>query len=322
VVESHRYSYAALGFISGVLYCALLFSLHYLISSGTPAQLLRDFPAVVALILLMLPTLTLLGYLWGGYKEQRESIKFLTERQQVHAEMADSISSILKQGEEARRMTRIALREMRHPLTSIVGYSLTLQSYWDRLDEEVRKDHVKFLRVSASQLEVMVSDLIRITELARISPRVEHTQVDLEELVAEVKSILEDIYKEKMVKIGLRFPQETILLQSDPSRLFDLIYNLLDFCMRCSNSQQTVSAWCSHQQDKVSLRIRCGQSAIPSDELMKLKEWPALDKEEETATLGMEYRLARHLIEDINGELKMDTIGTAGLSFLISLPIA
>jgi K+-sensing histidine kinase KdpD len=277
---------------------------------------------VVALILLVLPALTLLGYLWGGYKEQRESIRNLTERQQVHAEMADSISSILKQGEEARRMTRIALREMRHPLTSIVGYSLTLQSYWDRLDEEVKKDHVKFLQVSASQLEVMVSDLMRITELARISPRVESTRVDLEELVAEVKSILEDIYKEKMVMIGLRFPQEATLLQSDPFRLFELLYNLFDFCMRCSDPQKTVSAWCSHQRDRLSLRIRCHNSSIPPDNLMKLREWPPSEEEEEAATMGMEYRLASHLTQEINGELKMDTIGAAGFSFLIYLPIA
>lgn len=304
-----------------VVCCALLFGLHYLISSGTPAQLLRDSPAAIVSILLLLLALTLLGYLWGVVKEQRKSIEDLTERQQIHAGMADNISSLMKKGEETRRMTGIALREMRHPLTSIIGYSLTLQSFWDKLDEETKKDHVKFLRVPASQLEVMVSDLMRITELARISPRMESAQVDLEELVAEVKSIVDDIYKDKKVRFSLRFPGEVTLLQSDPCRLFELLYNLLDFCMRCSDPQKTISAWCTHQQDRVSLRIRCHNSSIPPAKLMKLKEWPPPEKEEGAATMGMEYRLASHLTEEINGELKMDAIGDTGITFLLSLPL-
>jgi hypothetical protein len=89
--------------------------------------------------------------------------------------------------------------------------------------------------------------------------------------------------------------------------------------MRCSERQKSVTVWCNQQQKKVSLRIRCRNSSIRPDELMKLKKWPPTEKEEEAATMGMEYRLASHLTKEINGTLKMDILGDNGIFFLFSL---
>ncbi|MFW6114016.1 MAG: sensor histidine kinase, partial [Actinomycetota bacterium] len=208
-----------------------------------------------------------------------------------------------------------------HPLTSIVGYTMTLREYWDRFDDESRREFIDFINVSASRPEGIANDLLRITELSRLTPRLELEEVDLPELVSEVKHILEDIYAERGLRIGLRFPDDLPRLKTDPSRLFDMVYNLLDICMRCSENKKVVSAWCSYGNNRLQLRMRCPDSVIDTAELLRLREWPPPDWSGETATLGMEYRLAKHLAEEMQGQIRMDILGSRGLSLFLSLMI-
>lgn len=322
MVKVYRYRYAVYSLIGGIMYVALLFGLHYLISSDTPAQLLRDSPATVIMASLTLPIFFLVGYLWGGQKDQRKSTEVLSARLEEHADVAEGISSLVKQREEARNMMGIAAREMKHPLTSIVGYSLTLQAFWDQLDETNRREFVRFIRISASQLEAIANDMVRILDMARLSRTLDKTQVNLEEIAAEASDILEEIYSERGVRISLKFSDDLPSLQNDPSCLFDLMHNLLDFCMRCSDNHSIVSAWVHHKKDRVHIRMRCPHSSIEPAQLIKLREWPPPREEGETAALGMRYRLAGHLLEELGGTLKMDTLGDNGFSFLVILPMS
>lgn len=310
-----------MGLCIAALYCGLFFGLHYLISSGSPGQMLRDFPAAAILAFLSLPISFVLGYVWGVQKDQRTSLKFLLEQQEDHIEIVESLSGFLRQGEESRRMSGIAMQEMKHPLTSIVGYALTLHQYWDRLDDDSRREFVDYIKVSASRLEGITNDLLRITEYAHVTPRLEKEKVNLGEIVDEVKHILEEIYTERNVKIGIRFPRNIPPMNSDPSRLFDLLYNLLDICMRCTDDQQIISAWCAYKDHQIQLRLRSTQSSIPQEKTMQIREWPPPDGEGEMATLGMEYRLAQHLVKEVGGKVHLDTVGKTGVSFLVSLPV-
>jgi len=319
----HRYRnrYAVAGLLMATAYVALILALNYLISSQTPARMLSEYPAAAILSYLIIPLSFLVGYLWGAERDQRASVKVLSQRQQEHVEMAESLSNLLRQSEETRRMTAIAMQEMKHPLTSIIGYALTLREYWDRLDEPSRREFVEFISVSASRLEGIANDMVRIAELGRLSPRVEKEAVNLKEILEEVRHILEEIHAEREVKVGLRYPDDLPAMIGDPSRLFDLFYNLLDICMRFSEGKKIVSAWCSVKDRAVQVRLRCPASCIKTEKLKRLKDWPPPEGDDELATTGMEYRLSQLLAKELGANLKMDVVGERGLSFFVSLPL-
>jgi light-regulated signal transduction histidine kinase (bacteriophytochrome) len=317
--KKYRYAFIALGI--AVLYCGLVFALHYAISSGTPAQLMDSSPAAAISIFLSLPIAFAAGFVWGADKDRRAKMDLLLKRQEDHLEKAESLSESLKQSEDARRMSAIAIREMKHPLTSIVGYALTLNEYWDRVDEDSRREFISFIKVSSSRLEGIANDLLRITEFGRLTPHIEKEQLNLGEIIDEVRLILEEIYRERNLKIGVRLPADLPSLNSDPSRLFDLFYNLLDICMRCTNDSQIVSLWCTCKEGEIQMRLRSTQSNISGDRILKLGEWPPAEGEGEFETLGMEYRLAQHLVSEVGGKLRLDAVGKTGISLMLSLPL-
>jgi signal transduction histidine kinase len=316
-----KYRYAITGFALAAAYLCLLFLLHYLISEGTPAGLLRDSPAAVITVLLSLPLCLLAGYLLGSERDRREAARLMDERERDHLEMAEKMSLLLHRAEESRRMAAIAAREIKHPLTSIIGYALTLVQYWDKLDERERRDFLGYIRVSASRLEGMINDLMRILELARESVPPEGVRLDFSEVLSEVASLLQGVHEERGVTLSLRFLEELPALRGDPSRLFDLLYNLLDIALRCSQDGKMVSAWCSRRDNRVALHVRCPNLALPPEKASAIERWPPAESEGEMATLVMEYRLASHLAREAGGTLRMDLSVKAGLSFYLALPL-
>ncbi len=316
-----KYRYAVAGCAFAAAYAGLLFLLHYLISSGTPASLLRESPAAVITVLLSLPLCLLAGYLLGSEKDRREAARLLSERERERMEMAEKMSLLLHRAEETRRMAGIAAREIKHPLTSIIGYSLTLLQYWDKLDDQARRESLGFIRVSASRLEGMINDLMRILELAREPARPERERVNFSEALSEAASLLDVIHAERGVALSLRFLEGLPALSGDPSHLFDLLYNLLDIALRCSQDGKIVSAWCAHRDNRITLHVRCPNLALPPEKASAIDRWPPAEAEGEMATLVMEYRLASQLAREAGGTLRMEMSGKAGLSFYLALPL-
>lgn len=318
-MHSYRYRYAVYGMVIAVAYCLLLFVLHYTVSSGTPGQLLRESPTATILVLLVMPICLLAGYLLGAERDRREEALRAAERYRLESEAAGEVSASLAKSDETMGMMSIAARELKHPLTAIVGYILTLREYWDKLDDESKLEFIEYIKVSSSRLEGIANYLSRILEMPEGAARKWEESLNLEEILAEVSSMLEDIYAERNVRIAVRFLDRMPPMRGDSSLLFDLLYNLLDICMRCSESGEMVSAWCSSRDSRTTLHLRCHRASIGAQRIAGIKEWPPGESEGETATLSMQYRLARGMIEEIGGELRMEVVGDRGISFLMTL---
>jgi hypothetical protein len=71
----------------------------------------------------------------------------------------------------------------------------------------------------------------------------------------------------------------------------------------------------------VQIRLRCPDSILDSEKIGRLKEWPPPEADDELATLGMEYRLAFRMVDEVGGKLVLDVMGKNGMSFFISLPM-
>jgi K+-sensing histidine kinase KdpD len=317
-VRAYRYRYAVYGFLIAASYCGLLFVLHYIVSDGTPGQLLREFPAAAILVFVSLPVCLITGYLLGAERDRRKATALLNEKYEQQSESLEELSALLAHSEEMRQMAGIAAGEMKHPLTSIVGYALTLREYWDKFDDEKKRAFVDYIKISSSRLEAMSNDLLRIMELSKGFPRPQIVSMNLNEIIDEVCGTLEDIYAERGLRIALRFHGDIPLMQSDPSQFFDLCYNLLDICMRCSEDNNMISVWCSFKAPKLTLHLRCHKSALGSREIVAIRIWPPQEKETEMATLSMEYRLASAMVRETGGELRLETVGESGFSFFIS----
>jgi signal transduction histidine kinase len=319
---SYRYRYALGAFLAAALYVGALFGIHYAISGENPARLFTASPTVALMIILILPFSFVVGYFWGAGKDQRSNLQLLEQRQREHLDLAENISSLLRRNEEMRLLTGMAAREMKHPLTSIIGYTLTLQQYWDKMDEGEKRRLVEFIRLSSVRLEVIANDILRITELAKIGKAAESGPVNLKDILVEVTKLLETVYAQRRITISLRGPDHPPPVKGDPAWLFDLVYNLLDLCMHISEDDAVLSAWISRGDGKLQLRLRCPASSFPADKLRSLeKQIPDPNRPGATA-VALQYRLARQLLAEMDGEIKMEFFGEKGVSFILRLPTA
>ncbi|MEJ5186766.1 MAG: HAMP domain-containing sensor histidine kinase [Candidatus Geothermincolales bacterium] len=320
---------AAVAFTAGLLFDLVIFLVQLASSPENPWEFLASpAPAAVFLLVPFLCAATTLL----GLSVLRRSAKRTMRVPFASADGPSVLERSLETGEEtgvdqppepveeARRLAEVAAREIKHPLTSIVGYSLTLRHYWDKLSEEERREFVDFIHISSIRLEGMVNDLARIMELSRGQKKREGEVLDLEETAQEVAQILSEVHRGRKVTLSLRFPREKVRVKSDPVSLFDLLYNLFDMCMRASADKTVVSAWFNLLDGKVVIRLRCPRVQFHPSRISHIENWTPEGDSDELATLGMQYRLSHLMIREMGGRLNLSELGENGISVQAHLP--
>lgn len=315
-----RIKAVASAFGIGVLVDLLIILVQFIVSWENPFRFITSTAsaAVFALLPILCAISTLAALAVSKSKGFSPSQAHPREPEKVTAEEPHPLSP--SPVEEVRRLADIAAREIKHPLTSIVGYSLTLRHYWDKLTEEERREFVDFIHLSSIRLEGMVNDLTRIMELSSGQKKREGEVVDVRETAEEVAQILTEVHRARKVILNLRFPREKLRVKTDPVGLFDLFYNLFDLCMRASSERSMVSVWFAHQNGQVVLRLRCPRAQFHPSRMSLISEWMPEESSDDLATLGMQFRLSCLMIHEMGGHLAMSKLGDSGISLLAQLP--
>ncbi len=107
----------------------------------------------------------------------------------------------------------VASHELRHPITLMKGYTLTLRDYWDRLDEEQRREFLNIVNEGADRMDALIKELLDVS-------RIERGRLELKKREASIVEIVEASVEEMREKwLAYRF--ELSLSGSPASRLLD-----------------------------------------------------------------------------------------------------
>ncbi|MFN8041183.1 MAG: HAMP domain-containing sensor histidine kinase [Acidimicrobiales bacterium] len=124
---------------------------------------------------------------------------------------------------QLRRFVADASHELRTPLTSVLGYSEMLGR--DDLDDADREDLRRRLDAEAHHMSVLVEELLLLARLDEGRP-LERVPVDLVALVATVVDDLRAAQPDR--DVSGRWPDEQVLVEGDPTRLRQVVVNLVD----------------------------------------------------------------------------------------------
>ncbi|MGQ9758303.1 MAG: sensor histidine kinase [Actinomycetota bacterium] len=93
---------------------------------------------------------------------------------------------------ELKDFIDVASHELRHPVTLMKGYAITLMDYWDRLSEESRKEFLSNINQGADRLELLIRELLDIARIERgrldLNLREVHPKALVERVVAEMEA--------------------------------------------------------------------------------------------------------------------------------------
>lgn len=212
--------------------------------------------------------------------------------------------------------------ELRTPLAALKALTETLlESALD--DPPAARRFLQRIETEVDALSLMVSELLELS-------RIESGRVPLKmESVASLDLINEAVDRLRLQaeRAGLDVitvcEQEIPPVLADPSRLEQVLVNLLHNAIKFTSSGGTITVTCELSDDKVLFSVHDTGIGIPSEDLSRIFErFYKTDRARSGGGTGLGLAIARHLVEAHGGRIWAESSEGQGSTFYFTVPQA
>jgi signal transduction histidine kinase len=261
------------------------------------------------------------------------------ELQRLNAELARSNQErleLLERERNARAEAEAAVRlreqflaiashELKTPLTALIGFGQLLQIRAQRSSTIPERDaqSVKSILEQADRLNRMINALLDVSRIEQGQLRLEYTRIDLSALAHHTVAELQSMNSEQRFEIHA--PDTPILIEGDPLRLEQVLYNLLGNAMKYSPDGGTITVGITTQDEVVYVAVRDRGIGIPEHDLPHLFErfYRASNVSvDNIAGVGIGLYVVQEIVALHNGTIAVESKENQGSTFTIGLPRA
>ncbi len=217
--------------------------------------------------------------------------------------------------------------EVRTPIHNMTGIASGLSDGWDKYSETERKRYVDIISDSADRLMDYISGIL---DLASIKQNKFILQVEDNVNIANIaKQMIDNIQsmillKHKKLFIKLQIPQELPLTSCDPTKISQIIHNLLVNAIKYSN-QGTIYLIVNLDESSSSIVISVIDEGVGIPDEEKKKIFEAFFEGSRTKTnaegKGLGLAIVKEFVELHNGSVNVVDNKPAGSIFIITIPV-
>jgi chemotaxis family two-component system sensor kinase Cph1 len=161
-------------------------------------------------------------------------LKVFNELQTRAASLSRLNTELARSNDELDSFAYVASHDLKEPLRGIHNYSIfLLEDYAELLDEEGVSKLQTLVRLS-QRMESLIDSLLQLSRVGRLDLEVQPT--DLNQLVAEVRELLQPRLEQTNTTVEVRHPLPTIL--ADPTRLREVFNNLISNSLKYNDKPE------------------------------------------------------------------------------------
>lgn len=235
--------------------------------------------------------------------------------------VARDVSERVSHEAELRDFIEIAAHELRHPITVVKGYTITLESYGEQMDEEMRRDVLTSIDQGADRLTRLVNELLDTS-------RIERQQFLLHEQEASVRALLDRAVEQMrargfMQPIDLSISDEVGDWLLDPVKFIQVVAILLENALNFSPEGKGVDIEASLRNGSLLVSVADRGPGLPESDRERV--FDRLYQVEDVAHhsvpgIGLGLYIARNIVEAHGGRIWWDPHGGGGSVFRFTVP--
>jgi signal transduction histidine kinase len=188
----------------------------------------------------------------------------------------------------------IVSHELRTPLTTILGFASTLADGADRLSTEVLRESAQRIFESGKSLQLLINDLLDLSELERRVSQIELGPVELQHVVS--KAIFE--VGERTHPIRVDIPEDLPPALADDGRVFQIVLQLISNAKRFSDEGASIDVSARSEGDEIILTVEDRGRGIASDMLANVFDPFFQVEDAQTRAIGG-LGIGLHLVREI-----------------------
>ena len=210
--------------------------------------------------------------------------------------------------------------ELRTPLASLLGFSGVLQTQWDSIDDESRRELLQRISSNAHAMDELVE---RLLDFSRLQADAVEIEIESLELQTEVEGLIDDLEHhladhEVVADLG----EHRVL--GDRDALGHVMRNLLTNAARYSNAGTKIEVRAERAADRVLVHVvDHGIGIAPDDQIKVFQSFyqsaPGFPQRRGT---GIGLNIARRYAQLQSGHLTLESTLGEGSTFTLDLPAA
>ncbi len=213
--------------------------------------------------------------------------------------------------------------ELRTPITAIRGYSETLLG-GAMNDSATAKKMLDIIHRQSERLSELVEDLLELS-------RLESKQIQLALVPVNVWSAAQtaaETVRPKATTRGIRIDvneTQPLFALADARAVEQIILNLLDNAVKYTHSGGVVQISAQQQGKEIWITVKDNGPGIEGKHLPRLFErFYRVDKgrSRDMGGTGLGLSIVKHLLNSMNGEVRVESSPGQGSAFIVELPIA
>lgn len=272
---------------------------------------------------------------WMSYKvltlpdAAGQSIGFATVSQDItqRKRMEDDLRRLAADLSEADRRKNEFLamlaHELRNPLAPISNAVRALRLKGG--DGTAVQSASEMLERQVAQMARLVDDLLDMSRITRGKIELRKECVELAPIIAQAADAVRPLCKRMNHQLTVRQPADPIYVDADPTRLAQVVANLLNNACKFTDEGGRISLVVEREADRVAIRVRDDGIGITSEQLPRLFDMfmqADTSLERSRDGLGIGLTLVKTLVEMHGGTVSVRSGGLGhGSEFVVRLPI-
>ena len=221
--------------------------------------------------------------------------------------------------EERNEFLASISHELRTPLTYIKGYAdIVLKRNLPRNEQE---KYLHIILEETNRMSALIKDLFELAKFDKNTFEIEKINIQLDELLSSIVKKLSPAFKQRNMNLEISCPAN-VYVMADPSRLEQIILNLLDNSMKYSPEGGTTSLLVEKNKHSIQITIKdCGKG-IPTEDIPYIfNRFYRVDKARTRALggTGLGLAIVKELIDKHGWDITVQSELTIGSEFCITI---
>ncbi|MBQ8848378.1 MAG: HAMP domain-containing histidine kinase [Candidatus Gastranaerophilales bacterium] len=213
--------------------------------------------------------------------------------------------------------------EIRTPLTSIKGFSQTMLSSWDKIDDEKKKEFIEIIHNQSQRLINLCENVLNVAKIDSNTEKIIYTKIDINKIVQNSINITN--VNHKNFNFTFEKSKNEIFSLADNDKVQQILLNILDNACKYSINSNEINIKTYSENDFNIISVKNFGNYIENDKLEKIFEkFYRIDSYISTTTQGsgLGLYIAKNLIEKMQGNIKVfSNKDKKETEFLVYLPI-
>jgi signal transduction histidine kinase len=233
-------------------------------------------------------------------------------------------SSLYEEARDANRIKdrflSIASHELRTPLTAILGWTGMMK----RIDnDDVRAEAMVAIENSARTLAELIDDLLDASRIREGKLVLSLESVDLSSIVVTALNTVTPAANQRGVKLETDMPRDVALIDGDPGRIRQVVWNLLTNAIKFTPPGKTVTTRLRTDGQTATITVKDEGDGISPDFLPYIfNELRQEEKGKRAGGLGLGLHIVKSIVAMHGGTVEAHSDGPGrGATFVVKLPV-